>query len=416
MPEAELTAFRRYGMVALSFTHMLVSRGLHGTFGIFYVALIETFGWSRAATAGAVSLLIVTEGIAHPIVGSLTDRLGPRKALMLGALVLCVGLGLSSTVSSLWELYLWVGVVTALGIAFIGMVPHVAMLSRAFSQRRGIALGIAYAGGGLGITLLVPLSQLMIDAWGWSMAYVGLAVIAAVFVLLPVQLFFAGVEAPKSHAAKGPKEELKQDRERDRHWTVRRALASPAFWLLFGARVLASMGNQIVITHQMAHAVDLGFPKLFAASIFGLMGVFSIFGRLLFGYLSDRMRGPTVFAWVQIVSCLGILALLVLRDASSPALLYAYAALYGLGQGSRALVLSAISAEIFLGRSFGAIYGYFTLSIGVGGAIGAWVGGLIHDITHSYFIAFSLSTLLFVLSVAIVWPSRTLTRDAARSG
>jgi predicted MFS family arabinose efflux permease len=401
-------------MVALSFTHMVVSRGLHGTFGIFYVALIETFGWSRAATAGAVSLLIVTEGVAHPIVGSLTDRLGPRKALMLGGLVLCVGLGLSSTVSSLWELYLWVGVVTALGIAFIGMVPHVAMLSRAFSKRRGIALGIAYAGGGLGITLLVPLSQLMIDAWGWSMAYVGLAVIAALFVLLPVQLFFAGAETPETHRAEKRKQELKRDRDPD--WTVRRALTSPAFWLLFGARVLASMGNQIVVTHQMAHAVDLGFPKLFAASIFGLMGVFSIFGRLFFGYLADRMKGETVFAWVQIVSCLGIVALLVLREGSSPLLLYAYAALYGLGQGSRALVLSAISAEIFLGRSFGAIYGYFTLSIGVGGAFGAWVGGLIHDITRSYFIAFSLSVLLFVVSAAIVWPSRNLTRGLARSG
>lgn len=405
MSQPELTIFRRYGMIALSFTHMAVSRGLHGTFGIFYVALIQAFGWSRAATAGALSLLIITEGISHPIVGSLTDRLGPRKALMLGGLVLCLGLSLSATVSTLWELYLWVGIVTALGIAFIGMVPHVAMLSRAFSKHRGIALGIAYAGGGLGIAMLVPLAQLMINAWGWSMAYVGLAAVAALLVLLPVQLFFAGAETAAAH----PVEETKQETKKDTDWTVRQALRSPAFWLLFGSRVLASMGNQIVITHQMAHAVDLGYPKLFAASIFGLMGVFSVFGRLLFGYLSDRMRGEAVFTWVQAASCLGILALLVPTDNSLPVMLYAYAIFYGLGQGSRALVLSAISAEIFLGKSFGAIYGYFTLSIGVGGASGAWLGGLIHDVTKSYFIAFSLSIILFAVSVVVVWLSRGLT-------
>jgi MFS family permease len=350
--------------------------------------------------AAAVSLVIIVEGVSHPFVGSFTDRLGPYKTLVLGGVIVSLGLGLSATISSLWELYLWVGVVTALGIGFIGMVPHVAMLSRAFLKHRGIALGIAYAGGGLGITFLVPLSQLMINAWGWSWAYIGLAAITALFVLIPVQLFFSGVPSTVPHSV--------HDTQSESDWTVKQALASAAFWLLFSCRILASLGNQIVVTHQMAHAVDLGYPKLLAASIFGLMGVFSIAGRLLFGYLSDRVKGETVFTWVQVVSCVGILALLMMKDNSFPVLLYVYAAFYGLGQGSRALVLTAISARLFLGKSFGAIYGYFTISIGVGGAIGAWLGGFVHDVTQSYFVAFCLSIVFFAVSVLIVWLSPRL--------
>ena len=393
-------------MVALAFLHIAVSRGISGSFGVFYVALIEAFGWSRAATASAISLQIISEGISFPFAGSLIDRLGPRRTLILGGSVLALGLALTSTVSSIWELYLWMGVVTALGLALIGMVPHVAILSREFSQYRGTALGLAWMGGGLGIMLLVPLAQIMIGNWGWSLAYVGFAVVAALLVIPPVPLLFT--PGSKMSGAPAPPQT-----ENPTDWTVKQALRSSTFWLLFGSRILASVGNQIVLTHQIAHAVDVGYPKLFAASIFGLMGVVSIFGRLLFGYLTDVMKNETVFAWVQATSLIGIAALLVLHDDSSPGLLYTYALFYGLGQGSRALVLSAISADLFLGKSFGAIYGYFTLSVGIGGGFGAWIGGFIFDATKSYFAAFLFSMACAVLAAIGVWASK---RGAAKGG
>jgi len=388
-------AFKRYGLVALGFIHIAVSRGLHGCFGIFFVALLDAFGWSRAVTAGAISLAIIFEGVCLPAVGSLIDRLGGRKTLMLGGVVLAIGLTCSATISSLWQLYLWVGIVTAAGIGLIGMVPHVAIISREFAQRRATALGIAWAGGGVGIFLLVPAAGFMITHWGWSMAYVGLAAITLFLVIPPVLLFFPkNRQEPTSarHQATVPGE-----------WTVGRALTNPAFWCLFIARTLASMGNQIIVTHQIADAVDVGYDKVFAASIFGIMGVVSIFGRVLFGYVSDIFRKDVVFTWVQGVSAVGIWALLMMHDTSSSWQLYTYAIFYGLGQGSRALVLSAISADIFQGRHFGAIFGYFTLSIGIGGATGAWLGGFLFDITQSYVIAFLVSLACLIVSAVIVW-------------
>ncbi len=393
--------FKSYGLIGLAFLHIAVSRGIPGSFGVFYVALIEAFGWSRAATASVISLEIVSEGLSFPLAGSLIDRLGPRRTLTLGGCLLALGLALTATVSTIWELYLWMGIVSALGLALIGMVPHVAILSREFSDRRGLALGLAWTGGGMGIMSLVPLAQIMISKWGWSRAAVGLAVVTAFLVIPPVLLLFGSsskISTAPAHRTENPGE-----------WTVRQALRSSTFWLLFGSRILASVGNQIVLTHQIAHAIDIGYPKLFAASIFGLMGVVSVFGRLLFGYLTDVMKGETVFAWVQATSVIGITALLLLRDNSSPGLLYAYALFYGLGQGSRALVLSAISADLFLGKSFGAIYGYFTLSVGIGGGFGAWLGGFIFDKTRSYFAAFLCSLTCPILAGTGVWASKRLT-------
>jgi len=404
MPEEssdKTSRLRRFGLVALAFFHIAVGRGLHGTFGVFFVAMLDTFGWSRAATAGAISLAIIFEGACLPWAGGLIDRIGGRKTLMLGGFVLAAGLAFCSTISAIWQFYFWVGIVCAVGIALIGMVPHVAILSREFPRRRGTALGIAWAGGGVGIVLLVPLTQLMIDNWGWPMAYIGLAAITAVLVIPPVLFFLPRAE--RSSTSKTSDMRTPVSGQQD--WTVKRALTTSAFWLLFIARTLASLGNQIIVTHQIAHAVDVGYAKVFAASIFGLMGVISVGGRILFGYLADVMRREMVFAWVQIISAVGTLALLIMRDNTTPWLLYLYAICYGLGQGSRALVLSAISADLFHGRHFGAIFGFFTFSIGIGGAIGAWLGGFLFDVTGSYTVPFWASLACLVVSVFIVLAS-----------
>jgi MFS family permease len=406
---SRLEALRRYGLVALAFLHIGVGRGLHGTFGVFFVAMLDAFGWSRAATAGVISLAIIFEGACLPWAGGLIDRIGGRKTLICGGLVLAVGLGFASTVSALWQFYFWIGIVSAMGIALIGMVPHVAIISREFPQRRGTALGIAWAGGGVGIVLLVPVTQLMIDRWGWSAAYIGLAAITILLVIPPVQFFMPRSATTGLKEAPDAKSTPKAIEDMD--WTVKRALTNSAFWLLFIARTLASMGNQVIVTHQIAHAVDVGYAKVFAASIFGLMGVISIAGRIMFGYLADVMNRQMVFTWVQLISAAGILALLAIHDASTSWLLYTYAVCYGLGQGSRALVLSAISADIFHGKHFGAIFGYFTFSIGLGGAIGAWLGGFLFDRTHSYAIPFWVSLACLIVSVFIVWASARVVKS-----
>lgn len=415
---SSLAKLKQYSLVALGFIHIAVGRGLHGTFGVFFVAMLDAFGWSRAVTAGALSLSIMVEGFCHPVVGTLTDKLGGRKTLILGGLVLAVGLAFCATIDSVWSFYFWVGIVTAAGVSLIGMVPHVAIISRHYASRKATALGIAWSGGGVGIFLLVPATAALVSAWGWRWAYVGLALLVLAVVVPPVfWLIPSDYEAPKDEhgSAHGPSHGKAGGGDGD--WTVKQALTNSSFWLLFSARVLASLGNQIIVTHQVAHAVDVGYPKIFAASIFGIMGVVSIAGRLGFGYLADVMRREVVYTWVQIVSAVGTVALMATTDNSMPVFLYIYAVFYGLGQGSRALVLSAISIDVFKGKNFGAIFGYFTLSVGLGGSVGAWLGGYIFDVTHSYMVAFSISLGCLIASIFMVWMStRNITRQNQLKG
>ena len=394
------TTAQRVGQVALGFLHMGFNRGIRGTYAVFYVALLQAFGWSRGVTATALSISVLAEGFSMPLAGSLVDRWGSRKTLVLGGLLLAAGLAGSGTVSSLWQLYLWVGVVTALGLGLMGMVPHVAIIARQFTKHRGLAMGLAWSGGGLGIAALLPLAQLLVDAWGWRLAYVGMGVMAFLFVVLP-----SGVLMPRDKPA--PRKSAAQPAAAG-EWTVWEALTSTMFWLLFISRVVASMGNQIITNHQVAHAVDIGYTPFFAATVLGLMGLFSIFGRVLFGFLTDVLSHQMVYTLVQVVSSVGILALVAADNTDYPMLLYTYAACYGLGQGSRALVLSAISADVFLGRDFGAIYGYFTLSIGVGGAVGIWLGGFLHDIFGNYTIPFMIAFANFAVSILMGWGIRVL--------
>ena len=415
-----LANLKQYSLVALGFIHIGVGRGLHGTFGVFFVALLDAFGWSRAVTAGALSLSIMVEGICHPVVGTLTDKLGGRKTLILGGLVLTTGLAFCATIDSVWSFYFWVGIVSAAGISLIGMVPHVAIISRHYAHRKATALGIAWAGGGVGIFLLVPATAAMVSHWGWQSAYFGLALLVLVVVIPPVfWLIPTDYETPNHEQGAGHGSSHGKGRavSGDGDWTVKQALTNSSFWLLFTARVLASLGNQVIVTHQVAHAVDVGYPKIFAASIFGIMGVVSIIGRIGFGYLADVMRREVVYTWVQLVSAVGTVALMATTDNSLPVFLYIYAVFYGLGQGSRALVLSAISIDVFKGKNFGAIFGYFTLSVGVGGAIGAWLGGYIFDVTRSYMVAFSISLACLIGSIFVVWLStRNIRRQNQAKG
>jgi MFS family permease len=180
-----------YGWVVVGISGLVfaVVRGINDSFGLFLVAFVEEFGWSRAAVAGAFSFGRAVEGTVSVAIGMLSDRLGLRRLVPICTCLMALGLVTASRIDSLWMLYLSYGLVFAIGITGVGDLSHLPVISRWFIKRRGTAIGIAMAGMGLGILLVVPLTQSLILHLGWRWTYVALAVFAVVVIIPPTLLF-----------------------------------------------------------------------------------------------------------------------------------------------------------------------------------------------------------------------------------
>ena len=384
-------------VASLAFVVLGFSRGIHSSFGVFNVALLDAFGWSRGATAGIFSVVLIVDAVLSPVVGYLLDRYGTKKISVAGCFALILGLILSSQVSELWQLYVCFGVILAVGFTFVGMVPHVFLVSEWFSTKRASAIGFVYAGTGLGIMLLAPLSEWLISNYGWARAFEIYALVVLVG-LLPVVWIFYQHGPYGQHVRHRPEKKAGENQ-----WTAKLALQSLQFWLLFIARIAAAAGTTVIVTHQVAHVVDVGFSKLLSASIFGLAGITSSFGRVIFGFIADRLSKQATYTLNIVMTIVGVGALMILRDPSQAWLLYVYVIFFGIGFGSRAVIFSALTADLFSGKGFGSILGYSTVAVGVGGALGSWLGGAFYDWTGSYLVSFALSALVLCISDVCIW-------------
>jgi MFS family permease len=373
-----------------------VAFGVMFSFPVFLVPLLEEFRWSRGVAAGAFSLSAIVQGVLSPVVGTLVDRLGPRRVILSGAVLLGISCVLGSRIGALWQLYLVTGVLTAAGVCAVGFVPSGALVAQWFEQRQASMMGLVFSGMGVGVLTIGPLAQWLISTHGWRSAYAALGV-GALALLVP--LVWVGVrEAPRARRAARPRDTAAPDGV-----GVRAALRTGAFWALFFAYLCTPLAVFTVVTHQVAFAVDQGFPRLLVAGVFGLTGFMSIVGRIVFGFAADRV-GRAMSATISYAcTAVGTLALLSLERWHAVPALYVYALLFGLGFGARGPIITAIAAELFPGRRFGAIYGFLSVGNGLGGAIGPWFSGAIFDLTGSYRIAFLLSTVFCVAGSVCFW-------------
>ena len=385
---------------------LAIASGLYFSFPVFFVALVEEFGWSRGATALAFSISSVVQGVISPVVGMLVDRLGPRRVMLGGAVLLGLACTLSSRVGSLASLYLMVGVLAAIGVCAVSWVPTGALIARWFTERRGSMMGLAFSGMGAGVLVMGPLAQWLIAGHGWRVAYLALGV-GTLIVLIP--LIWVGVrEAPATaRRSEGP-EPATATTARDE---VTDALRTRAFWALFFAYLCTPLAVFSVVTHSVAFAVDHGFPRLFVAGIFGLTGLLSVVGRIGFGFAADRIGRATSATISYGCTALGTLSLLTLEVWPQAAALYGYALLFGLGFGARGPIITAIASQLFPGRRFGVIYGFLSVGNGIGGGVAPWFGGFVHDVTGSYRLAFLIATGFCVVGSACFWLARPPRRD-----
>ena len=385
-----------WGLVAAGFITFAVSAGLMHSYPVFFVAFLAAFGWGRAEASLAYSASQLLTGASSPVVGLLVDRVGPRRLVLMGGVLLAAGLALSSQVTALWHLIALYGVVMTVGANCLGLVVLTPMISRAFVHKRGLVLSIVQAANGFGRAASVPVVQYLITTVGWRRSYLALAVFMTL-VILPLAQFFRGDGgAPVAPAAAGPTTGV-------RDWTLAEAMATPHFWLLFLVYLLTGLGSFFVSLHQLAFAADLGFDTLHAASILGMGSFLSVAGTIFTGTISDYV-GREVSAIIAYgISIVGVIAALFITSADQTWLLWIHACFFGLTWGARGPMITAKTADLFQGRHLGAILGVISIGTGIGAAVGAWASGLIFDLFGSYRLAFILSIVSYLAGCVAFW-------------
>ena len=401
-------------VVAVSFFTLFFTLGIRYSFSVYYIAILAEYGWGRAETAGAFSLAMIFHAMFAPITGTLVDRLGPRKLFPLGATLLFFGLLAAGQISAKWHLYLFFGVFMAIGINTLSYAPHMSIIPRWFIRKRGLASGVVASGIGLGTLVLVPFNEFLIDALGWRSAFLVLAGII-LCTLIPMTALFQR-QSPKDvgqypdnivpeHRKRSP---LHQERDLpspdgQKFWTVKATIQERAYWCIVLAVICDGFIINTLLVHQAVYIVDVGYSKRLAASLVGLVGLFGSVGGLLCGFLSDHVGRKAGYTLGSVFSLIGILFLMLIKDAVSIWMPFVFVLLFGLGNGGKMPMIAAITGDMFPGNALGRLMAIHAVGFGMGGAIGAYAGGYFYDRMGTYFVPFLLLLATIIIAAFSIW-------------
>lgn len=389
---------------------MVIAATLSLAYGIWYsysvilVALLHEFGWSRSVLAGAFSVFTLVHGGASPLVGALCERLRPLGMMAMGGVALGLALFANSFIHEPWQLYLGFGVLTAAAVGAAGWTPALVQVQRDFQDRLGLALGIVSSGVGVGMLVVVPITQMLIDAWGWRAAYRVLAVVCVLWIV-PSSLFLLRRSGEGRGKAPARKDEAKAG---SGNQTLAQAMRGEPFWLMCAAFFFGNVCSQTLHVHQVAYLVDHGVAAMVAASVVGVVGAASIVGKTGGGWLSDRIEREFVYVAGIAIMVGAVAALVALAHAPERWAIYGYAVLLGLGYSVTASLTPTMVADRFGGPHFGTIVGMGLMGAAVGSAFGPWLAGYVFDLTGSYFVAFGVAAGCGVLAGAACWRARVL--------
>jgi MFS family permease len=405
--------FYGWVVVAVAFVTMGLAVNARTAFSLLFPPILDEFGWERGLTAGAFSVgFLVSTGFT-PWMGAVMDRHGPRWVIGAGVLAVGAGLALAPLVTAPWHLYLTLGALVSGGTLAAGYTGHALFLPNWFVRRRGLAIGIAFSGVGVGSISMLPWIQTVIVHSGWRTACYATAAIV-LLTLLPLNLLQRrrpedlglrpdGDTVRPDAGGRGQAANVVDPAWVAIDWTLARAARTARFWWIVVGFLGGLFAWYAVQVHQTRYLIEIGFAPGLAAWALGLVGFAGIAGQIGLGHLSDRIGRE----WVWTLACAGYVmcyvALLAMRDRPTPALLYLMVGAQGLLGYGLASVYGAIPAEIFQGRHYGKVFGTLSLASSSGAALGPWVAGALYDRTGTYVTAFYLGIAASVASAVAIW-------------
>ena len=360
------------------------------------VALADEFGASRTLAVTPWTMFLVVTALSAPLLGRAFDVFLDRHLLALGMVLLAGGWALVAVAPDLGAIILAYAVLLALGleIAFIGISTAVA---RRYAGVSGLALGVAYAGPGIGVALSIPLAAAFVESAGWRVVALGfgaLSLAGLLFVLLmtsgPAIVVPAGprrgrepLHETSAPGAVGAAQEPLPAGSRDHRGSVRRTVRTRRFLVLFLGAVGIGAFDEGVLQAFLPHATEGGMRASLAAQALGIQSLAYVAGQVIGGALSDRFGRRAVGMGAAGVVVAGVVAAFG-ASAAQPGLAIAGIAAHGFGTGATIAVRSAAFSDVFGGKSFGTIFGILAIAYPVGGTISVFLGAVFFDRLGTY--------------------------------
>ncbi len=370
---------RRWGVVAVAALGLSTSPGqfAFGAFSLFIEPLELEFGWSRGDMSLALTLFTLCLAVTLPFIGRLVDRYGSRRVLapsmLFLGLALCV---LGWQLDSLWVLlsvYVLIGVLGA----GANSPAYMRTVSGWFNRRRGLAIGVAMAGAGLGYAYVPPMVRYINDAYGWRFSFLVLGAIIIVVATPLVALFLKDPPGMRTGAAGEPGATAMQ--VSGDAW--RQAVGRGVFWMLIAVFALLSFSLYGMLAHFKPLLTGMGVPGDEAGWITGMVGIAVMVSRVVIGFLIDRIFAPRVALVVFLFSAAGMY---LLSTGNAAGFAIPAALLLGLSMGAEIDLLAYLAGRYFGLKSFAVIYGLLFSAFLAGTALGPWAYGQAYDAYGSY--------------------------------
>ena len=375
-----------------------ISRGAGESFAVFLLPLSTHFSWDRASVASIYSIYMVCLGLGSLLSGLSFDKYGPRFNYMVGLGLLSIAYGFLGNFSSIWQFYGFLGVLGGIGASMVGVIPAQSLVSRWFDKNLGTALSIAYAGQGLGVLIMAPLSQISIDHFGWQLSY---KYISYVFITLFIFVSFLPWKKISSGSKNNPRKT--KDGRAVGGVSLKEAIHTKTFWGFFFIFCFTAIGIFGISLHVVAYLVFVGLSEVEAAFSFGIAGILNFVGMVLTGLAADRYPRHLVATASYGLSFMAIFSLAFMQVNSSIIFLVLFIIGFGLSAGARGPIITTLMAEIFAGKGLASIYGATNLGQGIGAATGAILAGFLFDLTGGYNFGFILCSIFTFCGALLFW-------------
>ncbi len=362
------------------------------TFGVFLKPIMADTGWTRGSVSFALSIGGMTSAVAVPILGRMMDRWSIRRVALPGIVLYAACLGLLGLSPPVFWIFTAMFVLAETTSAIQTPLGYAKAISAWFDPRRGLALGIAMAGVGLGGSVIPQLANFLVERVGWRGAYASLALLTLAIAFPAVALWIREPRPGEGERRATPATVGLAG------LAAREAARLPRFWILAAVFFLVAVAINGTVAHVIPLLTDRGFSRDAATAIFGLFGLATLAGRLLAGYMVDRVFAP----YVASVFFLAPLAGFVFLASAAGPLPALGVVLFGLGLGTEIDLIAFLVSRYFGQRAFGELYGYFFMVFGFGSSIGRFLGGYVFDLTGSYNAAFVGAAVALVVAVVLV--------------